>query len=133
MRGMSWCSLSVLRYLFSSSTRCLCVLTPSRARRSCSCKWGVSFCAGAGAGKGLCDMCCTSARVCVGSGVRWGWNGRHALLRLISSYCLSLAVFPSSSRGSNSLSFSSLDATPPPSSISSSCNAFCSALFSCSS
>lgn len=34
---MSWCSLSVLRYLFSSSTRSLCVLTPSRFNRSSNC------------------------------------------------------------------------------------------------
>ena len=39
MRGMSWCSDSVDRYLFSSSTRCLCVLAPpSRRSRSSSCK-----------------------------------------------------------------------------------------------
>lgn len=34
--GISWCSLRVLRYLFSSSTRSLWVLTPSRLRRSLS-------------------------------------------------------------------------------------------------
>ena len=34
---MSWCSLRPLRYLLSSSTRCLCVLTPSFLRRSSSC------------------------------------------------------------------------------------------------
>lgn len=38
MRGMSWCSDSVDRYLFNSSTRCLCVLAPpSRRSRSSSC------------------------------------------------------------------------------------------------
>jgi hypothetical protein len=37
MRGMSWCSDSVDKYLFSSSTRCLCVFAPpSRFRRSSS-------------------------------------------------------------------------------------------------
>lgn len=35
---MSWCSLRVLRYLFSSSTLSLCVLTPSRFNRSSNCK-----------------------------------------------------------------------------------------------
>src|ERR1700733_10637501 len=34
---MSWCSLSPLRYRLSSSTRCLCVLTPSLFKRSSSC------------------------------------------------------------------------------------------------
>ena len=46
MRGMSWCSDSVERYLFSSSTRCLCVLAPpSRLRRSSSWEvwWLVRF------------------------------------------------------------------------------------------
>jgi len=39
MRGMSWCSDSVERYLFSSSTRCLCVFAPpSRFSRSSSCE-----------------------------------------------------------------------------------------------
>jgi len=37
MRGISWCSLKPLRYLFSSCTRSLCVLKPSRRRRSSSC------------------------------------------------------------------------------------------------
>lgn len=37
MRGMSWCSLRVDRYLFNSSTRSLCVLTPSRINLSSSC------------------------------------------------------------------------------------------------
>jgi hypothetical protein len=38
IRGMSWCSDRFERYLFSSSTRSLCVLVPSRASRSASCE-----------------------------------------------------------------------------------------------
>jgi hypothetical protein len=34
IRGMSWCSDRFERYLFSSSTRCLCVFAPSRRSRS---------------------------------------------------------------------------------------------------
>jgi len=45
MRGMSWCSDSVDRYLFSSSTRCLCVFAPpSRRRRSSSLLRLISSC-----------------------------------------------------------------------------------------
>jgi hypothetical protein len=41
MTYMSWCSLRLLRYLFSSSTRSLWVLIPSRFSRSLSCMFQV--------------------------------------------------------------------------------------------
>lgn len=76
MRGMSWCSDSVERYLFSSSTRCLCVFAPpSRLSRSSSCA------------KRCCQLLCDDR----GPG---GKRLERTLLRLISSCLRCASVFP---------------------------------------